>query len=96
MANNDVGLIPDPNNVPVVFVNSLAGIGFLNGVVNLTFATARWTPRGSEVLADNVISVRLRMDLFCAQSLHELIGQIIEQHTKGAAQPAPQPETRVN
>lgn len=79
----------DPNSVPVVFVNSVDGIGFLNGVVNVTMSTYRYTPAdGDKVEADSIIAARLRFDLFCAKQLHKLLGDIIEENTKGAAQPA--------
>lgn len=87
MAQDEKTKLNDPNNVRVTFVNDVAGIGFLNGVLNVTLVTARFTPIGSAVEADNIVSARLRMDLFCAQSLHTLLGQIIEQNTKGPAQP---------
>lgn len=78
----------DPNNVPVTFVNSVDGIGFLNGVVNVTMSTYRYTPLEDDMVkADSVIAARLRFDLFCAQQLHKLLGDIIETNTKGAAQP---------
>lgn len=83
--------ISDPNNVPVVFVGDVAGIGFLNGVINLTYATARFTPDGEKVDHDLIISARQRMDLYCAQRLHQMLGDIIEANTKGPAQPAPKP-----
>ena len=75
--------ITDPYRTPTVFVNQVAGSGHLNGVVNITFATAQFTPNdGGTVDPDLVISARLRMDLFCAQSLYEHLGKIIEQTLK--------------
>ena len=82
-------IILDPHAVPVTFVSDVAGIGFLNGVVNLTLVTARFTPVGKDVDADLVVASRLRFDLFCAQRVHEMLGNILEQNTKGPAQPAP-------
>lgn len=81
--------LTDPKNVEVVFVNEVAGIGVLNGVVNLTLSTALFTPQGNIVLQDKIIGSRLRFDLFVAQSLHTLLGDILEKNTKGAAQPRP-------
>ena len=89
MADQDKLQLPDPNNVPVTFVNEVAAAGFLNGVINLTMAVARFDPVGTDVVPASIIAARLRMDLYCAQSLHALLGKIIEQNTKGPAQPAP-------
>lgn len=73
---------PDPNRVPVVFVNELIGAGFLNGVVNLTFATAQFTPlTDGSVEVDPVVSSRLRMDLVVAQHVHEQLGRILKDQT---------------
>lgn len=72
--------ISDPHRVETVFVNQVAGVGHLNGVVNVTLAVAQFTPRDDgSVDPDLVIAARLRMDLVCAQSLHEQIGKIIHQ-----------------
>lgn len=93
MSDQEVKSLPltDPNNVSVTFVSQVAGVGFLNGVLNVTLATARFTPIGSEVTPDIIVSSRLRFDLFCAQELHNLLGKIIEQNTKGPAQPVGKP-----
>lgn len=75
--------VTDPHRVPSVFVNELAGSGSLNGVVNLTFATAMFTPMSDGTVdPDLVITSRLRMDLYCAQQLLVTLTQIVEQNTK--------------
>lgn len=77
--------ISDPDNVPVQFVNQVVGSGHLNGVLNITLATARFTPNNSaKVDIDLVIASRLRMDLFCATQLRDVLNGIIEQ-TKAPA-----------
>lgn len=82
--NNDPS-ITDPHRVPAVFVNSLVGRGFLNGVVNLTFATALFTPHEDKVDPDCIITCRLRMDLYCAQQLRDALDGLIRQNTKPLA-----------
>lgn len=75
--------ISDPHRVQTVFVNQLAGAGHLNGVVNITFVTAQFTPtHDNKIDPDLVISARLRMDVFCAESLYAQLGLIIQQMTK--------------
>ena len=70
--------ITDPFKVPTVFVNQVVGAGHLNGVVNLTLATAQFTPNDvGDVAPDFVITSRLRMDLFCAQQVYDILGQQI-------------------
>lgn len=73
----------------VIFVNSLAVSGFLNGILNLGFTTAHFLPRqteqGAVVDAAEVMTANLRMDLVCAQQVHEVLGRLIEQNTKPAA-----------
>lgn len=78
------GPFPDPDQVRTEFVNELITSGFLNGVVNLTFATARFTPLtdGSDVVPDMIVAARLRMDLHCAAILHDAIGRILRAQTK--------------
>jgi len=77
----------------VIFVNSVMVSGFNNGVVNVALSTARFTPTtqvGEDgnvqtVVAPNeYISGNIRMDLFCAQQLHDSLARIIEQQTKPA------------
>lgn len=77
--------ISDPHRVPTVFVNQLAGAGHHNSVVNLTFATAQFTPtHDGKIDPDLVISSRLRMDIFCAEQLYAQLGGIIQQMTKAS------------
>lgn len=72
--------ITDPFHVPTTFVNQVVGSGHLNGVVNVTFATAQFTPNSDNTVdPDLVISARLRMDMFCAQTLYEHLGKILAQ-----------------
>lgn len=76
-----------PDQPEVIFVNSLAVNGFLNGVVNLTFMTARWTV-GYEVdgkpivVEDPYVSSLLRMDLHTAMVLRDALTVIIERETQ--------------
>jgi len=73
--------ITDPDNTPVVFVSDLAAAGYLNGVVNLTFVTANWTPRdgeSKEVDVDLKITSRLRMDMYCAQRLWDQLDRFLK------------------
>ena len=74
---DDIIKITDPNNEPVVFVNELVGRGHLNGVVNLTFATARFTPIAGEIAPDLVITARLRMDMACLRRTYMVLGELI-------------------
>ncbi len=78
--------MPDPNHVPVVFVNDVAGAGFLNGVINLTLSVARYTPLvdGSDTAVDIEVAARLRMDLACAQILKDTLEAILTTNTKPA------------
>ena len=73
---------------PVTFVNTLAVSGFNNGVINLAFTTAQFVPQEDDgkvvVVLDEFVSANLRMDLLCAQQVHEALGKIIEQNTKPA------------
>ena len=77
--------VTDPRRVPITFVNQVVGSGHLNGVVNLTFAAALFTPNGDSVDPDLVITSRLRMDRFCAEQLYVTLGAIIQKYTKGEA-----------
>lgn len=74
--------VTDPYQVPVTFVNEVVGSGFLNGNINLTLATARFTPIAGKVEHDIVITSRLRMDLFCAMQLRDELSRIIAGQTK--------------
>lgn len=81
--------ITDPYRTPTVFVNQVAAIGHLNGVVNLAFATAQFTPTPSGgVDPDLVITCRLRMDLYCMQQVYEQLGKIIAQNIKESGEKA--------
>ena len=72
--------ITDPYQVPVTFVSQLIGLGNLNGVFNLTFGTARFTPNVTGAVdPDVVVSARLRMDSACLDTLYESIGKLIQQ-----------------
>lgn len=73
--------ITDPDNVGITFVNEVGNMGFVNGIINVTFTAARFTPTGGQIEPDIVVASRLRMDLHCAQQLHEMVGQIIEANT---------------
>ena len=71
-------IITDPHTVPVTFVNQVVAAGHLNGVVNLTLATARWSPKpDGKVDIDMVTASRLRMDLVCAVQLRAQLDRII-------------------
>lgn len=82
----------DPNNEPVKFVTGLDASGFLNGVVNLTFVTARFSAGtvmhqpgdiagDIAVSEDSIVASRLRMDLHAAQELYRVLGDILEKNT---------------
>lgn len=72
--------ITDPHNCPVEFVSLLAASGQNNGVVNLTFATARFMPTASGTIdPDFIVSSRLRMDIACAAQLRGELDRIIGQ-----------------
>ena len=77
MNENTPTVITDPHHVQPVFVNMAVGIGHVNGVFNLSFATALFSPRGDAVDPDFVVSSRLRMDSVCLQQLYEQIGNFI-------------------
>jgi hypothetical protein len=73
-------------DAPIVFVNSLAVRGFLNGVINLALNTAKFLPEDvngeTKVTSQDVITVNLRMDLYCAQQVYEAIGKILQEQTR--------------
>ena len=81
-------------DVPVIFVNSLAVRGFLNGVINLAFNSAQFLPEvvdgQTKVTSQEIITANLRMDLYCAQQVYEALGKIIQEQT------APPKKTDVN
>ena len=73
-------------DVPVIFVNSLAVRGFLNGIINLALKTSQFLPETFEngevkVTSQEVITANLRMDLYCAQQVYEALGKIIQEQT---------------
>ncbi len=71
--------VTDPLNVPVVFVNQVLGQGHVNGVVNITFGTARFTPSGiGEIDIDMVVGSRLRMDMACARQLRDNLSALLD------------------
>jgi hypothetical protein len=82
---SDALTVTDPHNVTPTFVNDVVGSGFLNGVCNITFATALFTPSPEgTIIPDLIISSRLRMDLFCAIALRDALNHLIEANAKGA------------
>lgn len=82
----------DPT-VPV-FVNTPIAFGFLNGVVNVAFSTAKFLPvdgpDGPKTEILPVITANLRMDLYCARQLYEQLGKIL---AKNAASEKDEQET---
>lgn len=84
----------DPHNEPVKFIDTLEMIGFMNGVINLTFTTAlfsagRPSPNADvQVVTDPIVSCRLRMDLHLAQQVHTALGKIIASNTKPSSEKA--------
>lgn len=71
--------------IPVQFVNSVLVSGFLNGVVNLGFSTAQFVADGDgKVKPAEILTANLRMDLYCAQQLHDSLASILAQQTKPA------------
>jgi hypothetical protein len=70
--------------IPVQFVNSVAVSGFLNGVINIGFTTAQYLPNDGKVALAEVVTANLRMDLYCAQQLHDSLAGILAQQTKPA------------
>jgi hypothetical protein len=67
------------DQIGVTFVNLVLSRGVYNGVVNISFGTYNFTPNhdNSEVDPDMVVSARLRMDIMCAQQLHESLGELL-------------------
>lgn len=73
-------------DTPIVFVNSVAVSGFLNGICNFCFTSAQFLPSGDgKVMPSEVVTANLRMDLLCAQQLHDSLASILAQQTKPAA-----------
>ena len=80
------------SNIPVTFVNSVAVSGHLNGILNIALATAHFLPGvdkdgkpDGKVDVAETVTVNLRMDLYCAQQLHDSLASILAQQTKPAA-----------
>ena len=72
-------LVPDPNNVQVVFANYFASGGTINGVINFTLCTTRHTPTlDGRLEADPIVSARLRIDLDTAIALKNFLQTQIE------------------
>lgn len=74
------------DKLEITFVNSVAVSGHGNGVVNLAFTTAAYLPnldRDGKRVVDlaEFVSANLRMDLFCAQQLHDSLASILAQQT---------------
>lgn len=71
----------DPHHVLPTFVNSVVASGHFNGVANLTFAVAQFTPQGDgSIDTDLVINLRLRMDMLCVQQLRDTCESILQQN----------------
>ena len=76
-------IISDPHRLSPVFVNQVVGQGILNGVVNLTLGTFNFSPTADGTIdPDLAITARLRMDIVCAQQLHAVLGNILDQALK--------------
>lgn len=77
-----------PDQANPIFVNTLQVNGFLNGVINLAFSTAKWFPRQdgdkTVVAVSEPITVDLRMDIATAQAVRDALDRIIEANTKPA------------
>lgn len=72
-----------PDNYPeVTFVNALEVNGHVNGVVNLLFSVATFTPIGDKVDVGKELVLDLRFDLFCAQAVHDALAKILAENTK--------------
>lgn len=83
--------IKDDPNVPCTYVNDVASWGVQNGVLNLTFVTAYFTPTSTAVQAvapDLRIASRLRMDMLTARSLYDVLDAAFKaQKTQSMPQP---------
>lgn len=72
---------------PVVYVSTPAVTGFANGVFNVAFTTAQFIPKfndagGAQVEVAEVVTANLRMDLRCAQLLHDAISKVLADNVK--------------
>jgi len=56
--------------------------GFLNGIINVGLSTAQFLPKDGKVDVAEVITANLRIDLYCAQQLHDSLASILAQQTK--------------
>lgn len=68
----------------ITFVNSVAVSGFLNGICNFCFTTAQYLPENGKVVLAEIVTANLRMDLHCAQQLHDSLAGILAQQTAPA------------
>ncbi len=72
----------------VTYVTGLATWGFLNGIINVAFTTARFLPEVDDdteevkVVSADYISANLRLDLNVAMQLRDVLDGIIAQQTK--------------
>lgn len=71
------------------FVNTLQVSGFLNGVINLAFSTAKWYPAPDPddpdsriVKVHEPITADIRMDLNTAIATRDALDRIIEANSK--------------
>jgi hypothetical protein len=72
--------ITDPDNVSITFAHLLVAAGSCGGVVNLTFAAARFSPTDAGTIDNDVIvASRLRLDMTCALHLRAELDRIISQ-----------------
>lgn len=80
--------VKDDGTVMPLYVNQLVVWGHQNGVLNLKFATARFSAElgtgNTRVSPDLCVTCDLRMDLWCAQQLRDRLTEIIEQNTAPA------------
>jgi hypothetical protein len=73
--------IADPHQVPVVFSSHVAGVGYWDGVMNITLCAAQFTPdlRSTAIPLDLAISARLRIPLGAAKDLYDRMGAMLAQ-----------------
>jgi hypothetical protein len=73
-------VIPDPDNVGITFANQVIAAGHHNGVVNMSFAVARFSPNAQGVVdPDFKVAARLRFDVAVAMQMHEHLTRILGQ-----------------
>lgn len=63
-------VVIDPDNIPIKLVDNLETIGLVNGLVDLTFSTARFI-MGESGRVEHVIAGRLRMTVDVAKALRD-------------------------